>query len=193
MKYRFMHPRLAVLLLIVAFALAGCAQQDLPLATSDPFQDTDELTVPDVSQGVLDALSQACDCLQEGTLHLKIYYISHYTLFRYPLSTEKLISSAIAEVIVVENDELQKHAELLGLLFESTLIPVEDKSYENVRLCYVFEVPEEGAILTVASNLGNSKTCFINGLEVQYDVAFYDVIRPFLTEEITNELDPIYK
>lgn len=192
MKLRFMSPRLAVLLLIVAFALAGCAHQDLPLATSDPFQDTDELTVPDMSEDVLDAISQARYCLQEGTLRLKIYYISHYTLFRYPLSTESLISSARAEVIVVENDELQKHAELLGLLFESAFIPVEDKSYEDVRLCYVFEVPNEGAILTVASNLGTSKTCFINGLEVEYDATFYDVVRPFLTEEITSELDRVY-
>lgn len=181
MKYKSVYTRLVALLLIATLALAGCSAE-----TSWPSQEVTESL-----QKISDTFSQVYQCLQEGTLRLKIYYLDLGILTRIPLTVDMLIDASFAEVITVESDDLQKCSELLNQLQEAALVPIENVSKQNVRLCYVFETPDNGAMLTIGftSQGFTDYTVLVNGLEVEYDDIFYNLIRPFITEDMRDTFD----
>jgi len=129
--------------------------------------------------------------LVDGSLRLKIYYTDYWTMYNTPLTIPEMISSTKSSdsitLFTIENSQLQEHKDLFDQLQAGALIQPEDIGYQNERLCYVFETPEEGAILTVA--LADS---YINGLPVRPNPVFYDLIRPYFPEEMYYALDPLY-
>jgi len=124
-------------------------------------------------------------------MQLTIYYIDPLTLTNRALSTDDLVNSPDKK-IVVEYEELSTQIALLSKLEPSILEPAKEETYLdarlyyvmelNARLYYVIETETHGKILEVAvSEIG--RNVFVNGIEVEHNSVFYEVITPFLSEE----------
>ena len=127
-------------------------------------------------------------------LRLTIYYMNKDILTRVPLDAVNLIRERyLTTKIVVYGDKLKEQIDLLRQINTDILIPVENKSYLNARLCYVFETDKDGKILEVAMAGPYGSIVFVNGLKVKGNNIFTDVIKPFLTEDATKELGILQK
>ena len=115
-------------------------------------------------------------------MQLTIYYIDPLTLTRRPLSTDDLVNSPDKK-IVVKHEELSTQIALLSKLEPSILEPVKEETYLNARLYYVIETETHGKILEVAMSEIGGRNVFVNGIEVEDNSVFYEVITPFLSEE----------
>ena len=114
-------------------------------------------------------------------IQLIIYYKDPLTYTQYPLSTDDLVNFRDKK-IVVEHEELSTQIALLSKLEPSILEPVKEETYLDARLYYVIETEAHGKILEVAvSDMG--KNVFVNGIEVEHNPVFYEIIKPFLSEE----------
>lgn len=115
------------------------------------------------------------------SLRLTICYIDPLILTRKPMLPEELLRDSTARIITVEAEELEKHRTLLQALTPAELTPVKQKGFLNVRLYYIFET-DAGKLLDVAFN-GIHDCPFVNGIEVEDNDLFYELIDPFLTDE----------
>ena len=114
-------------------------------------------------------------------LHLTIYYIDPTILTRYPLSVNDLVSWDGVRIIDVSYDQLANHSDSLKKLDASILRPSKVEDYLNARLYYVFET-DHGQLLDVAiSHIGGH--VYVNGIEVENNPVFYDIIVPFMSED----------
>jgi len=118
---------------------------------------------------------------------LTIYYINPNILTRAPLNIDTLINYSDVQTIIVDNNRLKENIDLIEWIKMNAFVPVKKKSYLDARLCYVFETDKDGIILTVAMG-GRNNSVFINGFEMEDNEVFYNVIKPFLTENAANEL-----
>lgn len=150
------------------------------------------ITLPgctDARPETLDAVQKYLKALEgdiPDNLCLTIYYMSPQILTRRPLSADDLKAFSETKVITVESDELKQHAELLRKLDYRMLQIAAEPSYMNARLCYVFELGDQEILEVVISDIGGK--VFVNGLEVEDDPIFYELIEPFLTEEAHDTL-----
>ena len=119
--------------------------------------------------------------------NLTIYYINPYILADIPLNVDGLINHNAVRSIIIDGNSLQKHNDLFNQLIGYALIPVKHKSYLDARLCYIFETVDD-KILTIAM-WGNNNNVFVNGLEVEENDVFYDIIKPFLPEDAVKDLE----
>ena len=115
-------------------------------------------------------------------MQLTIYYIDPLILTRRALSTDDLVNHP-AKKIVVESEELSTQIALLSKLEPSSLEPVKEETYLDARLYYVVETETHGKILEVAISEIGGRNVFVNGIEVEDNSVFYEVITPFLSEE----------
>lgn len=122
-------------------------------------------------------------------LRLTIYYINPRIDTRYSVTKEALKTFHDVTVIVVESEKLKDHLDLLRKLEPSVLQPVEEPSYINARLYYVFEVGDSEVILDVVTGAERNDTFFVNGIEVEPNPVFYELLLPFLMEEDCEILD----
>ena len=115
-------------------------------------------------------------------MQLTIYYIDPLILTRRALSTDDLVKDDDVKKIVVEHEELSTQLALLSKLEPSILEPVKEETYLDARLYYVIETETHGKILEVAvSEIG--RNVFVNGIAVEHNSVFYEVIIPFLSVE----------
>ena len=115
-------------------------------------------------------------------IQLTIYYIEPWILTNRPWSTDDLVNCGHAKKIVVEYEELSTQIALLSKLEPSILEPVKEETYLDARLYYVIETEAHGKILEVAVSQPG-KNVFVNGIEVEHNPVFYEIIKPFLSEE----------
>ena len=115
-------------------------------------------------------------------LRLTIYYISPLIFTRMPLSAEDLVNDWDAKIITVSAEELSSNLAVLQKLKASVLQPVEEETYIDARIYYVFETSRSNKVLEVVSRSLRSSV-FVNGVEVENNEIFYEIIEPFLTEE----------
>lgn len=148
-------------------------------------------------------LQQECEdfsqILEHETLDglcLKIYYLDPSVLTRAPLTVDDLIDSRSVHMIVVDSEQLKEHIELLNQMTVDNLVPVKHTSHYatrlNARLCYIFETDNNGKVLEVAVG-GLNNSVFVNGIEVEYNDIFRDIIEPFVTEEEMVRLEYIFR
>ncbi len=97
-----------------------------------------------------------------------------------------LLFSESTERYEVDGTQLTEHIEALRELNSVGLNPVEKPSSIHAILCYAF-FWEDKPILQVAF-YGNNHSMFIEGIEVDYDERFTDFLRPFVSEDIINEV-----
>lgn len=144
-------------------------------------------------QDALFELSQILKTETSDGLRLKIYFIDPSIYLSAPLTPDRLIqicenSGSYTHKIVVYNDNLKAHSDLLNDFCSVTLVPVDHPSSLAARLCYIFETEKGRAVIEVAVG-GSNNSVFLNGVEFENDELFYDVLKPYLTEE---ELSDIY-
>ncbi|MDP4268061.1 MAG: hypothetical protein Q8880_11570 [Bacteroidota bacterium] len=124
--------------------------------------------------------------IYEQNLSLTIYYVSPFKLTRAPIKTKDLENGWFEYKIIVQNYRLENYMNLLNSLNKAKFTPVKKKSYENLRIYYVFETKKK-KLLSVGM-WGNDNSMFINGYEVVENKTLYDIVMPFLPKDAANEL-----
>lgn len=72
------------------------------------------------------------------------------------------------------------------------LVSVKKKSSDlDLRLYYVLESKKNGKLFDVAM-WGDGNSIIVNGIEVEGNDIFYDVIMPFLPEDVAKDLKDFY-
>ena len=118
---------------------------------------------------------------------LTIYYLNPFALTYAPLSVEGLMNGGYEHRIVIGSSDLMLYIDLFIQIGDIELISVEQESPVNARLYYKFENNLKNETFSVAM-WGRNDSMFVNGLEVEEESIFYDVIMPFLPEHIAQEL-----
>lgn len=122
-----------------------------------------------------------------GDIRLTIYCVEPDILTRTPWTAEDLMHADDVIKTVVSGSELQKHLELLDQINDDVWKPVKNGSAVNARIYYVFEKADGSKIMDVAM-WGNDNNIFVNGMEVEENDAFYNVISPFLSGEYMDRV-----
>ena len=123
-------------------------------------------------------------------LKLTIFYIDPQILTRAPLTVNDLINFEGVTKIIIDGNELEKHTDLLRQLDADKLNPIKKKSSVDARIYYVFETSEGNKVLDVTMWGHNAKcSVFVNGLEVNYNDVFIDIIMPFLPQTAKNNIE----
>lgn len=169
LKIRSLCMVLAILLIMAVICLSPAVQLHL---TMIPYKLLTFGTVPD-------------------DMTLTIYYMDPSILTRHAYRADDLKRDAISggsdlEGACMKNFlELEKHIDLLRRLDAFDLQPVEEKGYMNARLCYVFEVWGRDVLEVVMST--NDSSVFVNGIEVENNPIFLEIIAPFMPEEMLED------
>ena len=120
-------------------------------------------------------------------LTLTIYYKSLTALTPFSLDADELVNWADTHRIVISGSQLQHHIALLNQLSNTTVVPVGTETFLDARIYYLFETMQEGKIFEVAM-WGDNHNLFVNGVEVEENDIFYDIIIPFLPKEVVVAL-----
>ena len=135
------------------------------------------------------AVSQFAKLVEQGemdSLSLKIYFMSPYTLTPYPYSIDDIIRATSEDEIIIIGSSLKEHIDVLKQLNNDRLVKVEQESYIDARVYYVFYKGTR-KIFDVAM-WGKDNSIFVNGFEIKEDDIFYDIIIPFLPEGAIDRL-----
>jgi len=122
-------------------------------------------------------------------LSLTIYYFSILKTAHF-MSIDDLIGGRYDYKIVVDGISLEEHIDLLKQINDAILIPVAEESRIHAVLYYVFENNQTGETFSVAL-YGRNESMFVNGIEIEENHIFYDVIMPFLPEQAIQELQSL--
>lgn len=137
-----------------------------------------------------ETLSSFTEIVEQEKLNditLTIYYVNPRDLLRRPLD-ESSIREMHQLKVTVSGEELVQHKSLLYPMIHSDLQLVNKKSnHPFTRLFYVFE-NENGDIIFRVSMSVDRYTMYVNGYEVKGNIAFYEVVMPFLPEYAVQEL-----
>ncbi len=131
-------------------------------------------------------------------LSLTIYYMDPYAFTEFPLDVDDLIKlckeEGIGQRIIIRGSDLEDNIGLFMQIDNHELTSVKKRSFLNARLYYIFESRENGKLFDVAMWGGNDddNSIFINGVEVKENTVFYDIIMPFLPEDIAKKIEAIY-
>lgn len=137
-------------------------------------------------------LSEMIENENINDLSLTIYYLSPYTYMLYPVSNVEDLSHRCEEKIVINGSDLEKHIDLFKQIGNDDLKPVIWKSSDlDLRLYYVLESKKNGKLFDVAM-WGDGNSIIVNGIEVEGNDIFYDVIMPFLPEDVAKDLKDFY-
>jgi len=132
-------------------------------------------------------LSRYIDNGNLGELRLTIYYLSLYTLTIMPVSVDFLINDWYEQKITVCGDKLQEKIHYFNQVKGAKLLPTRKAGYVNARIYYVFETASGEKILDVVVCSTNF-TLYVNGVEYEANVAFFNIIMLFLPEKTSKEL-----
>ena len=101
------------------------------------------------------------------------------------MTVDDLVDGRFDYHVVVNDKGLEEHIDLLKRLSDVKLIPVEQGAPLNARLYYVFKNEKGNEIFSVAMwGWDENANMFVNGNEVKGDKIFYEVILPFLPEDV---------
>ena len=171
-----MKPKSAIFLTCFVFTLlalvlfVGCGKTDMQL--QDAFDDYSRI----LAQELPDDLS------------LKIYYIGPLIATRAPLTVDDLIHFRNVHEIDIDSAHLKEHIDLLQQLKADHLVPVKQTSFLDAKLCYIFETDSDGKVLEVAFG-GIANSVFVNGIEVENNDIFLQVLDPFVAEDVMNDFE----
>lgn len=166
---------LGLIIITTAFSGSGCVDKHV----ENPSTELSEY-IEQVTNGKVDELS------------LTIYYMNPYILTNIPVSERDLVEKYFEYKITISGQRLREHFNLLEQVANATLTPAEQESGVNARLYYVFETKENRKILSVCM-WGKGKKLIVNGLWVEVNDAFYDVVLPFLPVDAAEEMGTYLK
>jgi len=189
----------AILLCLRGTDMHGSASSPSPPPSASPSP------TPGLSLYDLDKNGNLSDLLADGDpddIILTIYSMIPNTLTFVPVSVESLVNGSFDHKAVIGNSLLSDHVDLLDQINNAVLIPVEENYILTIRLCYVlentitgktFDVAFGGYIYSYYSYYAISAGCIlVNGIAVKEDKAFFDIIRPFLSQDMVDKLERFY-
>jgi hypothetical protein len=157
-----------LLILLSVIILTGCGESDMRTEKS------------------LTCLSQ----IEQDDLNdvsLTIYYIDPYSFTIYPYDVDDIIISHEYK-LVIDGTRLKDHIDLLKQMGNADLIPVEPDNYIDIRIYYVVETKKGEKIFDVAM-WGDLTNLYVNGIEVEENAIFYDVLLIFLPEDLAERVN----
>ncbi len=129
-----------------------------------------------------------------GGMQLKIYYTDPSLLTYAPMTREDLLNSFLTQEIVIDNDQLVQHGDILKRLNAEYLVPIKDTDSMHARACYIFETEDHRIILEIiAGGLNDSDSVYVNGIEVEYSDIFLAIVDPLVDEKTRWALDLFFK
>lgn len=159
-KRRILFLLLAVLLILL---LSACSQQSM---LCDEIQD-------EIAEEELE------------DLRITVYFSNPWACYRAPLRVEDLINWVDNQEYGIMMYQLEGQDCLASVqviqdqLRPDVIEPIElTRRYVDARLYYVLENRKGEKILELLIGGGDPKCMFLNGLPVDYNTVFYDVIRP---------------
>ena len=126
--------------------------------------------------------------IDRGNLHLTIYYFDPAKFTLLPVSIDSIVNGGCDYKCSIDDTSLSEQNELFGQLKNASLALVEQESRVDARIYYIFEDNKDRKILDICM-WGDNDSIYINGVEYQWDVVFYNIIRPFLTDDLTEYMD----
>lgn len=125
-------------------------------------------------------------------ISLTIYYLDLHMLRFMPVSSVERLMECVDEKVVVSGSDLEQHIDLFRKMSDEVFVPVWMKTSElDLRVYYVLESKKNGKLFDVAM-WGNEDSIFVNGIEVEGNKIFCDVIIPFLSEDAAKDLEDFY-
>ncbi len=121
-------------------------------------------------------------------ISVEIYYKDPFLLTRFPWTVDNLIDSYDYKIII-DGTDFMEYFELIEQINDDVLIPTEKPTYQNVRLYYIVKSRKNGKIFDVAMWGGNGDSIFVDGIEIKENDIFYELIKPFLPEDIVDKLN----
>jgi hypothetical protein len=122
-------------------------------------------------------------------LRLTIFYLYPHTLTWIPLNIDGLTGGLYEYKITIQGIIQEEDIfEILTFLADIDLVPVENESRIDARIYYVFET-EKGQKLFDVAMWGENESLYVNGVEVEENYLFYEVIRPYLPVQATEFFD----
>ena len=163
--------RTILLILFAATILTSCVEDNMN--ASSKFSDLIEYALDDIS---LTIYFWNFDATNPRGAHMTV---------------EWLVERAHSYRIVVAGQELAEHRDLLNQLANIELAPSRENVHINARLYYVFEHIHYGEIFSFVGDIF-TRSCnvvvLINGIEVESDRIFYEMVFPFLPEIASETL-----
>ena len=163
---------LLFLLMIVCIGITGCTGEDVQLKNV-----------------VNDYLSKIKNSDIED-LSLTVYYIDQPIFTYAPWNIENLINADMVKKVTISGNDLSGFIESLKQTSADDLRVVKKDTYINARVYYVLEGKDGEKILDVAmtgiskSIFGYTECIYINGLAVEWNSVFYDILLPFLPKDV---------
>ena len=181
MQKKFIILIFVILILLTSTTFAGCGGEDM--------------TVKENAANIYELIEKG----NFDDITLTIYYFNFSALTQYPWPllyltggwcerNEEFISGWYDYRTVVAGQDLTEHHDLIKQLFAMELTPTETESTLDTRLYYVFEHEEYGEIFSVAAWGFGTGNVFVNGVEVKHNDIFYEVVLPFLPEDIVTDI-----
>lgn len=131
-------------------------------------------------------LSDILEFENPDDISMTIYYIDPSVLTRAPWDANFLIEHCDSK-IVVEGNELKQQLVLLDKINSTRFKRVVNSNEMDARIHYVIENKESKLLeVTMWGSSGNS--IFVNGIEIEEDFLFYDLIMPFLPDDVAKAL-----
>lgn len=161
---------ISLLMVLLSGILSGCTSNAMLL--SDALQDYTAVVNGELPED----------------LSLTIYYLRLSIVTRMPLTSEDLVNLSHTEKIVVESSELVAYQDLLQKMNASALQPSRTEPLVDARLYYVFSTGANDKLLEVTISGGplDSRDPIVNGIHVEDNDVLYELIAPFLSEEVRD-------
>jgi len=123
-------------------------------------------------------------------ISLTIYYRYSISTFHPRPCIEEFVDRRRYErKTVVDSNELEGNIEALQQIGIDHLIPVTHEYPVLVMLYYIFEIHGRKIFDFAPNASGDDSSMLINGVEFEWNDVFFDVIRPFLPEDVIARWD----
>ena len=125
-----------------------------------------------------------------GDVTLTIYYMS-LTVDTRLVHIDDLVNRRFnSQKITVDGTRLEEHLDLFKQLSNVDFTPVRRRAFLDARIYYVFETEQYGNIFDVGmwGSRGHYLSMFANRIELRENDIFYEIILPFLPEDMVEFL-----
>ena len=168
MQKKFMILIFAILIFFASVIFVGCGEGDM--------------TVKENAVNI----SGLIEVENFADITLTIYYVSFSMRPQYPWPLNYLLDGWYDYRVVVTGQDLTEHHELISRLLAIEPAPTGTESTVDARLYYVFEHKKYGEIFSFVAFAG--RYALVNGIEVEHNDIFYEVVLPFLPEDIATDI-----
>ena len=195
-KLKYLIIGIVVVILIAAIVILNCVYSHKPDTSESSSILTRywNLTPPPPLEPhmTFDELSDYLDelDLSKHSFGLTIYYIDPNAMAAAPVNEREMVLGVCD--LKIEIDELYlghpkfSYKRVFEKISDIKIEPVKTETYVNARICYILESEKDGVLLRVTLCRDNM---FVNGVEIEENEVFYDVIKPFLPEIALKRLE----